>query len=347
MSTGLAAESECTPCDGGKYCPTTGLTAPTGNCTVGFYCLNFSSSATPTDGIMGDVCPAGHYCKEGTAVPPECADGDYAVSTQNAACLPCPERKHCTDKTNPVDCPAGFYCPAQTGMSLQPCPVGTFSSSTGLKEESQCTNCTGGFYCAVQNLTAVSGPCEPGYYCRSGSSDSMPTLSSGADAGPCPVGHYCEQQTQDPQPCPAGSFNNQTMITSLSECQDCTPGYYCDAPALDWPTGLCNAGFYCTSSSDSASPSTVTATGGPCPVGKYCVTGTSVPVDCAAGNYNDIEQQFECKNCSAGYHCTSGSSSQTDCPKGMCIICLDKAIPSCFIFVSSIRSYLKKMSYLL
>ena len=252
-------------------------------------------------------------------MPPECADGFYTDSTQNAACLQCPQGKHCTDKTNPEDCLAGFYCPAQTGMSLQPCPVGTFNPSTGLSDASQCTNCTGGFYCAVQNLTMESGPCEAGYYCRSGSSNSMPILFSGEDAGPCPVGYYCEQQTQDPQPCPAGTFNNHTMITSLSECQNCTPGYYCNAPALEWPTDLCDAGFYCTSGADAASPSTVTATGGPCPVGKYCVQGTSVPVDCAAGTYNDIEQQYECNNCSAGYFCTAGSSSQTDCPKGMYI----------------------------
>ena len=251
----------------------------------------------------------------GTGVPQECADGFYASTTQNDACTVCPAGKHCTDKVTPADCDAGFYCPQQTGTNLQPCPAGTYSSSVGLSEESQCTNCTGGFYCGVTNLTAESGPCEAGYFCRSGSDDATPT-SSAIDAGPCPSGHYCEEQTQEPEPCPAGTFNNRTMLTNRTECQDCTPGYYCDVPGLDQPTGQCNAGFFCTSASDSASPPTATATGGPCPVGKYCEVGTSIPVDCDAGSYTDIEQQSVCKACPEGYYCTAGSSSPVICPTG-------------------------------
>ena len=203
-----------------------------------------------------------------------------------------------------------------TGIALQPCPAGTFNPSTGLSQESQCTNCTGGFYCSVTNLTAESGPCDAGYYCRSGSDDPTPTPASTGDAGPCPEGYYCEQQTQDPVPCPAGTFNNRTMLTNVSECQDCTPGYYCEVPGLSAPTNLCDAGFYCSGASDSASPPAVTATGGPCPVGKYCEVGTSVPQDCPAGTFTDVEKQSICQNCSMGYYCTAGSSSQVICPKG-------------------------------
>ena len=279
--------------------------------------MNRSSTPTPTDGITGNICPAGHYCEVGTTMPHECPDGYYISTTQNFVCQICPAGKYCVDKVTPANCLAGFYCPAQTGIALQPCPSGTFNPSTGLPEESSCTNCTGGFYCDVTNLTAVSGPCDAGYYCRSGSDDPSPTLASIADAGPCPAGYYCEQQTQDPVPCPSGTFNNRTMLTNESECQACTPGYHCNVAGLSEPSGLCNAGFYCTSGSDSASPSTVTATGGPCPVGKYCEVGTSVPVDCPAGTYNDIQQQSSCQNCSAGFYCTSGSSSQTICPTGM------------------------------
>ena len=36
--TGLTAESECTACDGGLYCATSGLDATTGQCTEGYYC---------------------------------------------------------------------------------------------------------------------------------------------------------------------------------------------------------------------------------------------------------------------------------------------------------------------
>ena len=48
----------------------------------------------------------------------------------------------------PVDCPAGYYCPANTGAkSSFPCAVGTFSNSTQLQSQSQCQSCTGGYFC--------------------------------------------------------------------------------------------------------------------------------------------------------------------------------------------------------
>ena len=37
---GIRNVSECTPCDGGKYCLTPGLSVPTGNCTEGYYCTS-------------------------------------------------------------------------------------------------------------------------------------------------------------------------------------------------------------------------------------------------------------------------------------------------------------------
>ena len=36
--TGLTQLSDCTDCDGGKYCDTTGLDAPAGDCDAGYYC---------------------------------------------------------------------------------------------------------------------------------------------------------------------------------------------------------------------------------------------------------------------------------------------------------------------
>lgn len=34
--------------------------------------------------------------------------------------------------------------------------------------QSQCTDCTPGYFCDGSNLTEPSGPCAPGYYCTSG-----------------------------------------------------------------------------------------------------------------------------------------------------------------------------------
>lgn len=43
-------------------------------------------------------------------------------------------------------CPAGCYCPEQTSEPF-PCPQGTYSPSTGLTRESECLNCTAGYFC--------------------------------------------------------------------------------------------------------------------------------------------------------------------------------------------------------
>lgn len=68
--------------------------------------------------VVGDVCPAGHFCVEGSVNPVACPSGTYSGSTGNtdsSACLPCPSGFECPDAgtaeaTEP--CPAGYYCPA-------------------------------------------------------------------------------------------------------------------------------------------------------------------------------------------------------------------------------------------
>lgn len=66
---------------------------------------------------------------------------------------------------------------------------------------------------------------------------------------------------------------------------NCTAGSYCAAEELTAPTGLCSAGYYCTSAAIAASAETTTETGGPCTTGHYCLEGTAEPVDCPSGTY--------------------------------------------------------------
>ena len=49
--------------------------------------------------------------------------------------------------------------------------------------------------------------------------------------------------TTDEKNCKSGTFNNQTGQGFSAACVDCTPGYYCDAPALEEPAGPCLAGY--------------------------------------------------------------------------------------------------------
>ena len=59
----------------------------------------------------------------------------------------------------------------------------------------------------------MTGQCDAGYYCRSGSDSAAPVYGiTKGDAGICPAGYYCAAQTAEPEPCPAGTFNNATGI---------------------------------------------------------------------------------------------------------------------------------------
>lgn len=64
------------------------------NCTAGYVCAGKTSSATPIsveeDG--GYMCPAGHYCPEGSFAAIPCDAGSHnplAGSSKASACVPC------------------------------------------------------------------------------------------------------------------------------------------------------------------------------------------------------------------------------------------------------------------
>ena len=48
------------------------------------------------------------------------------------------------------------------------CPSGTWSNSTGLWDELNCTDCPAGWYCQQTGLTDPEDPCLQGYYCPTG-----------------------------------------------------------------------------------------------------------------------------------------------------------------------------------
>ena len=67
-ATNLKNETECSPCPGGYYCETDGLTAPTGLCGEGYYCEVGTIYKEPAL----KFCPVGHYCPEGVSQPVPC-----------------------------------------------------------------------------------------------------------------------------------------------------------------------------------------------------------------------------------------------------------------------------------
>ena len=56
------------------------------------------------------------------------------------------------------------------------------------------------------------------------------------------------------------------------------------------------------------------AVGGPCTVSHYCPEGTSVPLPCPAGTYNNRTGQANCTACPAGFYCPAGAVTFTDYP---------------------------------
>lgn len=107
-------------------------------------------------------CSVGHYCQRGIEI--KCPAGTFGSDlmltspTCSGDCSPgfyCP-----AGSLNPIQCPIGYYCP--DGIMKEPCPAGSYGSSTGLRDR-EC-----------------SGKCQPGHYCPSGSESS--------NAHKCPKG---------------------------------------------------------------------------------------------------------------------------------------------------------------
>ena len=68
--------------------------------------------------------------------------------------------------------------------------------------------------------------------------------------------------------------------TELPNCDDCTPGYYCDGTGLTVETALCDAGFYCPAGQSLPTPIDYI-----CPRGFKCPMGSPDPVICPRGQF--------------------------------------------------------------
>ncbi|XP_041849947.1 neurogenic locus notch homolog protein 4-like [Melanotaenia boesemani] len=303
--SGLVDDFQCQSCTPGFYCSESGLSAVSGPCLPGFYCLDGSQSATPVSGVSGGVCPAGHYCSEGSSVPSPCPAGFY----QNEAggkgkddCKPCPlgwfqelpGQKECNlcppgyhcqslspsptrgtsiGVSSPVPCPAGYICPGESADSQPvPCPKGTYNPSQGLTTTGQCLLCPAGQFCGSEGLAEPSGWCAAGFLCLIGAK--VPNPTDNITGSLCPSGVFCQQGLK------AG---------------DCQAGFFCDWGSSKADQALCPAGFFCPS-------------------------GTPVPLPCPAGTFSselgNIHQD-NCTTCVPGFYCQGeGTVQPALCPVG-------------------------------
>ena len=316
----LMDSSECTSCPSGSYCAVSGLSAPTGFCDPGFFCVGGSSTPTPLtvgdDG--GRACAAGHFCAgNGLEVP--CPTGRFRSSVGGVnleSCELCTGGWACetTGLTAPSSmCESGYVCPigstsavaiiaaagefAPAGSaSAEQCLPGTFSDVPGL---GACLPCPAGFVCPLAGTTVLTS-CGEGFYCNEGSSVQ--------------------------EPCPAGQLSTGTGQIGSEACVDCPAGRFCATTGQSDVSGVCQAGHYCAGADRVADPGTLNdvvadieqGTSGFCPPGYYCLGGTSTPTPCPLGTYSastGATSLSACLSCDAGMYCAVEGLTQ---PTGPC-----------------------------
>ncbi|EDO40914.1 predicted protein, partial [Nematostella vectensis] len=305
-------------CPGEFYCGSTGLDAPSGNCSAGFYCISGAKVPNPTDGVTGNVCPAGSYCPSKSQMHTPCPPGTFSNSTQNTAlsdCNDCTEGYYCEGGGNTrvtAPCCEGSYCPPRQSV----CKPNEYNCTLGHKcplGSPEPVRCDSGRY---QDETGQSSckVCPAGFFCDNRQAPVVLYNNS-----TCPVGHYCPEGTTFAQefPCPVGTFSNTEGLKVKESCSPCPGGFYCDELAQTMYTKKCDsAGYYCRRNSTSQTPDQAD-NANICPVGHYCPDGTGEPYNCPKGTFgNDTAYKTvdECWNCTAGQHCSTPGQNKPDGP---------------------------------
>lgn len=334
--TGMYQESDCIDCPAGYYCGTAGITAVSGTCEQGYLCVGKAidqfGRLISTDSVY--LCPNTGYCPQGTPRVIPCPVGQFMSSTGQSTsdnCEPCTSGHYCAGAGNSPtgECDAGFYCDGGASTSKQHiAPIGTYTSAGA----SSPTDCDPGTYNPAQGQSSCL-TCPAGFYCPN---------SKMSDPLVCNPGKYCPSGRSSEISCDLGTYNPSYGMKESTHCIPCKSGYYCGSTGLTSPTGLCDAGYWCLTEAQSASPSTtVSEKYGPCTAGNYCEQGSSAPRPCPPGTYNPSTSSISssacitctsgkyCEgfgnsavtgSCSAGYYCPSGAKIPnplvTICPAG-------------------------------
>uniref|UniRef100_K1RZC1 Latrophilin-2 n=1 Tax=Magallana gigas TaxID=29159 RepID=K1RZC1_MAGGI len=310
--------SACLPCPPGFYCFSKGLDSPTGPCLPGFYCSGSSTKANPDDGIMGNLCPPGHYCPRGSGQPIPCPEGFFNPTSIRSKCEICPKNLTCPEGSiYPFECNSENVS-LSVECSLRPAEptINPCSNPDGSRKYGICEDCPPGNLC--KNGFNIS--CPAGYFCPNGTSVFI-----------CPEGFFCPAGRTSPMPCPIGTFNPYSGNGTEKACLKCTPGLFCKDKGLSVPSGPCSPGFYCNGGS--VTPHPLNGHGGDiCPVGHYCPEGTGLFTQCPPSTYNPSRGQSNNRSCLA-------------CPEGLTCNRSGLALPSeCYANSTNITDALTDIS---
>ncbi len=283
----------------------------------GFYCLSGSNTSTPHStfynpntnlSYIGNICPKGYYCEEGSITPQPCPAGTFNSeygSDSLSDCSSCTPGYYCEGTGNPAPtgkCLDGYYCVGGSYTSTQHMAEPGYFAVSGASNQ---TACSPGTYNMDHRQTSCLD-CPEGFYCPTSA------LTIYADYL-CTMGHYCPRGSINPSKCPSGTFSNITGNVNITQCTDCTPGYYCQYDGLTEVTGPCNAGYYCVIGASSRIQPATTSTGGQCFTGHYCLSGSGYPTPCPRGSYmssrmNEGSHYYDgvnyyCQLCPSGKAC--------------------------------------------
>lgn len=175
-------------------------------------CLNnwhFDLSSTGTfynrTGLQNETgclpCSAGYYCDgTGNIVPSKkCHEGFW--------CRGGSSEEQPLNQPYGTECPNGSYCPRGTPSPVL-CPKGTYQPSQRNTRVEDCVDCDPGKFCSETGLSAVSGDCKAGYFCKNKADKSNP--EDGVTGDICPVGSFCVEGSIQPHTCYNGTYMNHT-----------------------------------------------------------------------------------------------------------------------------------------
>lgn len=167
------------------------------------------------------------------------------------------------------------------------------------------------------------------YSCPAGRFGPSPFLTRAEDCSTCPDGHFCIERSEQPVPCPAGTYlpliTGEIVGYSRQSCIPCIPGTASNATAFVVPAGgtscpACPAGKFSTVLRATACES--------CPAGGYCAAISSATIAqaftrCPVGSWNPDKGASHlnaCRLCPPGKSGYSSGSTSLDecvsCPRG-------------------------------
>ena len=161
-------KTDCVSCTTGSFCPA-GASASL-PCPAGSY----SAATELSSASQCTACPAGSFCSTGAQEHTPCAPGTFSVDEGAASCSPCARGSYqpSSNARSCLVCPVASFCPLPGSTVPTPCPGGTHSNYTGLREASECTPVGAGFYASTGSQFPEACPAS-GFVCPGAANDEV------------------------------------------------------------------------------------------------------------------------------------------------------------------------------